>query len=54
MEARPSNLEAAALDYAKQMEARYIAKRGGNVPAHASQNVFDWAYASFMTQEDAH
>lgn len=47
-----TNLEAAASDYARTMERKYIAKRGGSVPAWVALNVWISAYDSFLRRPD--
>lgn len=47
-----SNLETAAAQYAEHMQAKYIAKRGGSVPASAALDVYMWAFNRFMANPD--
>lgn len=49
----PTNLEAAAAEFARRAEAAYVAKRGGTVPAQAALNVYLWAFNRFIANPEA-
>jgi hypothetical protein len=48
-----TNLEAAAEAYAQKMQAAYVAKRGGSVPANVALGVYIWAFNRFMQNPEA-